>query len=318
MRHQDTTIICGHCDKPVNDGYLCHDGTDELVDLLRWLTLDSAGRITPGGCGRMPSAPGDTPSGETRNLPRMLAEQAAKLAVRTGMVLGRTPLAEIPIPVDLQAVDDAGLVRLTIAHWATTLSGRQVPLDAYWNVATVAAWLIDETPTIRLQPWAADMLHDMTRLIARVERHVDRPTGRRYLGICGTTPEQPPDTLDGTNKPGPCQGQVFALDGAPRGRCNRCHAIHDVAERNAEREERLRGARLTAVEIERLTTEFGRRIPRTSINRWAENGRVLGDGAEPPRFVYDEVCRVAAEVAQAAASRAERKAAVRGHGKVSA
>ena len=333
-----TQALCQCHGAPVGDGAtICREGTDELRSLLRWLTADISRtdrepkRITvertrrtnghthteldvviaPGHAGRMPSTIWDTPSGEMRNLPRMLDEQAAKLAVRVSHARLKALHAEPPLPLDLRAVDDAGRIRETIGRWASATSGRTVPLDAAWSVTTVADWLIDELPTIRQQDWAGQMLTEIRRLIERVERHIDTLPARRYLGVCGITSWRPAEGTEGPSGP-TCTGQVFAIESAPRGRCNTCKAEHDVAQRQADREEQLRGVRLTAVEIERITADFGRRIPRTSINRWAENNRITGDGAVPPRFRYDEVVRVAADVANAAAARAARKASRRG------
>ena len=333
MRDTSTQPLCSCHDKPVADGAtLCQDGTDDLRDLLRWLTTDICradrepdtetvlvripGReelvertvIVRHGYGRMPSTIWDTPSGEVRNLPRILDESAAKLAVRKGTVIGRVPHAEPPIPLDLRAVDNAGRIRLTIGTYAARLSGQHVPLDAYWDVPTVAAWLIDSLSTIRQQEWAGDMLRDVRTAVTRATRAVDVAPSRAYLGICGITPRrdcQCPDpnpdcehptcpradghplAPGGPGNPSPCQGQVFALEGALRGRCGACGAWHDVAERRQQREDQLRGVRLTAAEIEKVTGELGRTIRRNTITKWHERGRLTMDGAG--RYSVDAV-----------------------------
>ena len=315
MNHGATTTqqpICTCHGKPSADGaILCREGTDDLAMLLRWLTADisradrepardGAGQIVPGSAGRMPSTIWDTPSGESRNLPRMLDESAAKLAVRTSHAKLRAVHAEPPLPLDLRAVDDAGRIRETVGRWATVTSGRRVPLDAAWDVPTVAAWLISELPAIRLHDWAATMLAEVRRVVERAERHIDVAPVRRHLGICGVVPEPVED-----EPPAPaCAGQVFAVDGALRGRCNVCAAEHDVAQRQEAQAERLRDVRLTAAEIERVTASLDRPVRRNTITQWHKRGHLAVDGGG--RYLVGDVLRLAE---RAAARRAQKASA---------
>jgi hypothetical protein len=296
--------VCDCHGAPTGDGArLCTDGTDDLRELLGQLTAaifradrepkrGADGLILPHQAGRLPSSRWDTPSGELANLPRMLAEAAARQVVLGGQVRIRHTKTVAPLPLDPAASDMAARLQAVVGHYGGLLMDAGAPGPARPGWAEVAEWLVDKVGLIRGQEWAGVMLADVTRVVRDAQRRVDRLPDRAYLGLCGAS-----ITVAEGSAITACDWPLYAAQGAATARC-RCGTSVDVGERRQELLDKADELRLTAVEIERLTTTLGRRIPRTSVTSWASRGQLEGDGADPPRFVL-HAAQVLAERASA-------------------
>jgi hypothetical protein len=164
------------------------------------------------------------------------------------------------------------------------------------------------------QPYAASVFAEIRDCASRMRATVEGPADRRYLGPCGAP--QWVENLGGEAgcrelEGPPCEGNVYARDGAPAGHCRTCGAEVDTGERRAWLDAEVRSHAFRAVHI-----ADAYRISVDTIRSWAHRGLLVPhghDADERPLFNVGDVLDLAAADAarreQARADRARRAAA---------
>jgi hypothetical protein len=159
-------------------------------------------------------------------------------------------------------------------------------------------------------PYAASVFAEIRDCASRMRATVEGPADRRYLGPCGALPQA--DVAEFADEfrpvrfaPEPCEGDVYARDGAPAGHCRTCGATVDQAERSAWLDAEVRQRAYRASEIE---DAYG--IKANVIRQWATPERGLlrihdHDVQGRARYLLSEVLDLAA---RQAAKRLERQA----------
>jgi hypothetical protein len=282
---------------------LCTDCTDDAIDLLRQVTavvirsdreprtevlqvrrLDGSVTthrvIVRGDYARRPSTRWDTPSGEVANLPRMLAEQTAKLAVRTTQARLRTMPVDPPLPLNVHAAGRADDLGAVVLGAVTQLTGRTPPQGAT-VLAAAADLLIEAMPRVRLLDWSPEWLHDLRRAVVRAARAVDRPPARIYLGPCDRRLTDPATGAD----LGPCPGEYLAHEGDACAPCSWCRVGVNVAVRKKALLDEAADRWMTAAQTEHLTAALGHRVAKTTVDSWGTRGQVRRarlDGEDGP------------------------------------
>ncbi len=299
---KSTGTLCGHCDAPVNDGYLCTTGVHDLREALARLT-DTVRRadrepvttvmfasdgttmnvIIPGDFGRRTNDPWSLPSGQTVNLPGELRTAAARQARFSGGVRAvHRDGEDRPLPIVINKDDRTGGdrerdLRQTVARWSAVLLAAGRPAPPSWTTSGLAAWMETQLPWIRLQEWSTKMLDDIRATNDRAMRAVDRPADRLYLGTCG-------QQLQGEA----CRSELLASPGDSVVRCPGCGTSVSVAVRRSELMEAALGMWLSAGEIERLSAALAGdqaqlRVKRTTVAMWHQRGAIVGDRPYTPR-----------------------------------
>ena len=150
-------------------------------------TLTEHTVIVRGDFGRQPSTRWDTPSGEVSNLPRMLDEQTARLAVRSTQARLTVKNPDPPMPIDVHSSRDADTLRSAVWDLAADVAGYTPPRDAPFDLAAVASWLQDKVTVIRRHDWAPRHIRAIEHAIQRAVRCVDATTRRITVACqCGT------------------------------------------------------------------------------------------------------------------------------------
>jgi hypothetical protein len=96
-------------------------------------------------------------------------------------------------------------------------------------------------------PYAASVFAEIRDCASRMRAVVEGPADRRYLGPCGATWDI--GTLENRDQTLTCEGDVYARDGAPAGRCRTCGATVDTGERRAWLDAEVRSRAFRAAEI---------------------------------------------------------------------
>jgi hypothetical protein len=145
------------------------------------------------------------------------------------------------------------------------------------------------------QPYAASVFAEIRDCASRMRAVVEGPADRRYLGPCGAP--QWVENLGGEAgcrelEGPPCEGDVYARDGAPAGRCNICKAEYQRAERQDWIDTLRRDWLYHASEI----TEAYPEIKANTVSKWYSRGLLASHGEHNggPLFKVGEVLDLAA------------------------
>jgi hypothetical protein len=119
-------------------------------------------------------------------------------------------------------------------------------------------------------PYAASVFAEIRDCASRMRAVVEGPADRRYLGPCGAVV---PCCVDGDQinpnpetciNSEPCEGDVYARDGAPAGHCRTCGATVDTGERRKWLDAEVRSRAFRAAEI---ASAYGINVK--TIRSWA-------------------------------------------------
>jgi hypothetical protein len=122
-------------------------------------------------------------------------------------------------------------------------------------------------------PYAAGVFAEIRDCASRMRGVVEGPADRRYLGPCGApqiaidpdvAAEHGIHPANAALGLAPCDGDVYARDGAPAGHCRTCGASVDTGERRAWLDAEVRSRAFRAAEI---ASAYGINVK--TIRSWA-------------------------------------------------
>lgn len=204
------------------------------------------------------------------------------------------------LPLDLTAMAKLDSVQGVLTTWMRHVAeerGRAGWFSADGDPLVGAARSLGEhLEWMRHRPEADEFLTDVEACL-RIVRSIARdPAPKRYLGPCGAPTHE---TCDNPYADGPCatcetcDGDVYAREGAQRGRCTTCGAEVAADERRAWLDDEVRGYAYTTSEIVAAYPA----IRRNTINQWAARGRLTAhdhDGNGRARYNLGDVLDLAA------------------------
>jgi hypothetical protein len=179
-------------------------------------------------------------------------------------------------------------------------------------IISAARFLADHLEWLRHRPEADEVLADIeacARIVAGIARG---PAAQKYLGPCGAVVivehrREEPLFESGWDvyqtEHGPCEGDVYAREGASVGRCRDCGAEVSTDARRAWLDAEVRSRAFRAVEISRAYN-----INIKTIRSWINRGQLIahGDGLYNVGDVLDLAAADAARKAEEQARRARR------------
>jgi hypothetical protein len=148
-------------------------------------------------------------------------------------------------------------------------------------------------------PYAASVFAEIRDCASRMRATVEGPADRRYLGPCGAETVDDVTAVDPEHGEGirtylvsTCEGDVYARDGAPAGRCRTCGTQYQRAERQDWIDTLRRDWLYHASEI----TEAYPEIKANTVSKWYSRGLLASHGEHNggPLFKVGEVLDLAA------------------------
>lgn len=329
------TITCHAC-RANTDANLCQRCVDQLrvaLTALPWLLdqlLVTATRQARIGGGSRPREVESDPAEVEAHLPAWLRTRQGAIALRSTAA-----------PIDWSAADLASAAVNTLGTWARHLAearGVELPttivLPAIVEVCRIVTvrrnrwriteevvelrpeqrgaldpvpWLLDNIDAIRLDEAAGEIHRDVTALIARVERAIDRRAPEVYAGPCNS-PDVRVSVHGDTLRPeaGICGADLYGRLGQAVVTCDVCGAEYDVAERRAWLLKQVCDVWARPQVIADALDSLALPVKRKTIDKWASRG-VLSPAVVDEGRPYYRVGDVIALV-QAAADRMARHA----------
>lgn len=281
------TCLCG-CGRPLTDGFVTSACMGRVGEQLRQIAdmvpaaRDVAHGLSRRGGGSATGKPGS-------RLPLDLGATARLDAVQNQLVGWARHVAE-----------ERGAQFV-----ATALEGR-TPMDP---IAEACSWLLGQMEWWRHRLEVDAYLADVdacARVVAGIARG---PAAQRFLGPCGATEvsDSPGGTF--TMETEPCDGDVYAREGAHEGACRLCGAKWSTAERGAWLDAVARSWLYHASEI----ADAYPSIKAGTIRQWLTRGLLVAHGESDGRpllklgEVLDLAAGDAARREEARAVRARRK-----------
>lgn len=177
------------------------------------------------------------------------------------------------VPAEARADLRAVLVSWTLfcrdEHVRNQSATQELPEDTLEAVASWLAWRVDGLSLLDVGP---DAVEEITTVVDRCRRIVDRPADREYSGRCGAVTEV--DGLDVT-----CERDLYARPAAKFVTCSACGTTWDVARRRALLLTEARDVLATAVEISRAVSLLGAEpLTADRVRQWAARKRLTVRG----------------------------------------
>ena len=146
------------------------------------------------------------------------------------------------------------------------------------ELAREAKWLTWCIGIIRHQPWAPDMLADLTRRRTDALTTIDTPEDRLYAGPCNHTPADAEQ---------PCGRRLWARLDQAAITCRGCGTIHVVADRQAWMLEAAADILMPAPELASTLTLILRvRVPNATLRSWIHRGKLTPRGDRAGANLY--------------------------------
>jgi hypothetical protein len=193
-----------------------------------------------------------------------------------------------------------------VQHWVATLAQGEVVAPHVivegHVLARACTWLLWHVHDITVHAQAADAHRAFCDVALAIEKLVDRPEDRVYVGPCF-------QTVDSTE----CRTDMYARPGEPFVQCASCGHVVKVEERRAWLADHLEEVELTAVESCRALAAVGVVVNDGHVRGWATRGSLLSrgkvrkDGRMRPTYRVGDVMLLAYRAAED--PRAERRAA---------
>lgn len=274
------TAICQACAAPARDAFLCRVCTTELRDWLRALAEGP----------QVQAVGGRTKSGGKwyieRRTPGLLANLDDVVLRRTRIGTGggghRKRGDEISAPfepdtdngrrtrqADASALLDA--VRNSLSTIVRDLTESRGVLCPKTDIEGAARFLAANMSAIAADEAAGVWHAEIRSYIRRIERCIDRPMGRKWLGECPTWNEHTQQS---------CGVSLWAPEDAPQVRCHRCRCAHDPS--------RLKLLLFNDLERKKVPWEKilqanksqpeNRQVPERTLQSWRRSGK---NGEDP-------------------------------------
>lgn len=294
------TMCATGCGRPTT-AVLCRPCVDQLQDALTALaswsdpppavhlgTMDDPLTPMPVGVpGRGTSSIWDAPSlmlGKTQGLAAELDVVRARQQARSdGNGPRPAPGSKVWAPNSRIDRAERELTR-AVQHWIAVLaSGDVVAPHAVVTghvLARSCTWLLWHVQQIAVHPQAVDAHRAFVKSARDIERLVDRPEDRVYVGPCWATTAQ-----NGGMQP-ECVSDLYAKPGARQVQCRVCGHVVGVDERRAWLIEHLEEMELPAADCSRAVATIGLTVSRSLISMWATRGRLVSSSKRGSKPLY--------------------------------
>lgn len=212
------------------------------------------------------------------------------------------------LPLDLGATSKLDAVQNELSGWARHIAAERgvgMPFaggSGLDQIVLCAEWLSRQMEWLRHRREVEEALGSI-QAAARVVAGIARgPASQKYLGPCGAF--EVDDREEGDEGP-PCEGDIYAREGASVGRCRTCGAEVSSGERAAWLDGEVRSHAFRAAQIAQA---YGVNV--NTIRSWAARGALLAHGQdreERPLYNVGEVLDLAAaDAARRAGEQAKR------------
>jgi len=183
---------------------------------------------------------------------------AARMDVGNGSV-GTSGHSTASEPTNARAYDTGRTLNVILTGWTHALGNRQP------HAVKAATVLIAQIREVREQDWAPVLKQELRDALNDCRRAMDRGGPRVFAGIC-------PTDVDGWE----CGTAVYAPEGKPEARCDRCKATWDVTDWRERAIAALGPSTGTAVELTRILSDPLRALvfPQNKISVWVNRGRL--------------------------------------------
>lgn len=285
-----TQTLCTSCRDQPTTATLCNDCMrgleDSLVMLASWqdpragsLFDQQSAKSTRGGTKALARELDTLRARQARlgdmNGPRLAPDSKVWWPFEGGQ--GGKPLRRSRI--DRIESDLTQAVRVWIARL------HSVDVDAPRSVATGhvlargCTWLLWHVQDVAVHPLAAEAVSAFESVADRLERLVDRPQDRVYVGPCWKiTEEELPAGMAGPLRLFECHADMFAKPGAASASCRVCGHTVGVEDRKAWLAEHMEDIELTATNCSRAMATIGLSVTVSQITVWATRSALLSRG----------------------------------------
>lgn len=254
MNQTDTYCGAPNCGRPSPAGTICEGCFVELSDLIE----------------RLPWA-----------LSHLRNAATNQVRFTTG---GGSRSTETPLMFNPKASLELSALEATIAMWQARLADHMCTPVRFPNATQAAHWMFDHLSEAHTFIDAGKMLDSFEFSRKSIEKTLNRPPERTYLGDCTTNDEGHV-----------CPGRMYSFPEEPEARCDLAGHTSDAAELRLKLLRGLDDRVLTASEIARMATYMGLTIDRTQvrkrINQWHSRKRIIAHDhvGDAPRFKFLEV-----------------------------
>ena len=188
------------------------------------------------------------------------------------------------LPFDLGATAKLDGVQNELTGWVRHIAEERGlaaprPVDLGDDVLVLAAsWLAGHVEWMRHRQEAGEFLADVGAAVRVVSGIARGPASQRYLGPCGAPSwtenlggEAGCRELEGP----PCEGDMYAREGAQHGTCRTCGATVSTSERQAWLDGEVRSSAFRASQI---AAAYG--VSVKTIRTWAARGQIAEHGRD--------------------------------------
>ncbi len=215
-------------------------------------------------------------------VPELAAELDVTLSRQTGLTYGSGKSAETPLPYAPQAGIAAGKLRVTLVGWVLVMQERatiyQGPVcercrhlscvgmaEPKDEVGLLALWLLWRFQSLVRHAAAVEICEEIVERVQEARKAIDRRPDTVYAGRCDY-----------------CQTHMY-------GRVNRAMVICPnpecaigvpLVDRRDQLMESMRDYLANSVQLSRLLSYLGRRVPDRTIRWWAGKGRIAAHGID--------------------------------------
>lgn len=272
-----TAAQCSECARPLGGNTaLCRHCVDELVDhlfkvpaYLLQITITRAGlgrTGMPTGGGSMSEPP--LPIRIVGNSSKLPGESAVRRLETAVIGWARVIAEELDVT---PAVNISYLVQLTQDRRVLPGTSRDVDAAALGAPVTAteqaAVWLAHHRREIARHAAAPELAREINTAVKSLS-HVIWPVPREYVGLCAA--------LDSDGEK--CGCELWAESGTTYTWCRRCKTRHIVSDLKATALHDAADRTYKINDLVRVLREFGHRVSRTTLFRWASEDRLESCG----------------------------------------
>jgi hypothetical protein len=214
-------------------------------------------------------------------IPWLVGELETTLTGRKGIdyrTVGGTPSSETRLPLHLAASGIRTELKATLTYWAKFCHETGLPHQSPHpglpqnNHASISRWLMWRTDALTLHDRGPDAVDQITSVVAKGKRLIDRPADKWYAGPCDTET---------------CNVELYARTKAGTLTCHECATVYDISERRSwllqAAEDVLADATTIAVAVSWLG---GIPVTPARLWKWNERGRIVPHGHDGRKPLY--------------------------------
>lgn len=176
---------------------------------------------------------------------------------------GNHKLAHERLPINLGAAAALADLESYLGTWAMDVTNDQWwPTPGELAPVSAADALLDHMPEIRRHGAVAELVEELTKVITKARRVIDRPVEMRYVGPCLAPAGG-----------GQCGHDLYIGPGAATVRCTNCGTTHEVANRPADLLDASEDHIVTVREASQYIGYFGgMAVNQKTIRTWIDRG----------------------------------------------